>query len=207
MAQASKTSYEVRRTAAYDDDMRWRMVYQRCVWELPYREIAGNLGVDPSTVQRTVERFESTGSVCKQDHPRGHEHPHQKLTAVDEFLLLYLVLDRPNTYLHELQRELSETTGTSVSISTICNFLRKSGFTRRKLTRVALQRSDELRAEFKSDVSIYSPEMLVFIDETGSDRRDAQRKFGYSLRGKPARSVQFLNRGKHLSTIAAMSID
>ena len=147
------------------------MVYQQCVLELPYREIAGNLGVDHSTV---------------------HEHPHQKLTLVEKNLLLCLVLDRPNTYLHKLQRELSETTGTSVSISTICNFRRKSGFTRCKLTRVALQMSDELRAKFRKE---YTPEMLVFIDETGSDRRDAQRRFGYSLRGKPARSVQFMNRG------------
>ena len=31
----------------------------------------------------------------------------------------------------------------------------------------------------------YGPNMLVFVDETGSTRKDAIRKFGYSLRGMP----------------------
>ena len=30
---------------------------------------------------------------------------------------------------------------------------------------------------------LYSPEMLIFVDETGCDRRDAMRRFGYSLKG------------------------
>ena len=102
---------------------------------------------------------------------------------------------------------MEETTGTSVSISTICNFLHKNGFSRRKLSRIALQRSDELRAQFIQDISIYNPEMLVFIDETGSNSRDARRKFGYSLRGKPAKAVSLYGRGKHLSAISAISVE
>ena len=45
-----------------------------------------------------------------------------------------------------------------------------------------------------SDVSVYNPEMYVFVDETGSDRRDAMRRFGYSLRGKPAKSQKLFVR-------------
>ena len=46
--------------------------------------------------------------------------------------------------------------------------------------------------------------MLFFLDETGSDRRDAARKFGYGLRGKPIKSAKLFVRGKHLTAIAAM---
>jgi len=50
-----------------------------------------------------------------------------------------------------------------------------------KLT--AIQRSEVKRAEYISDIQELKPEMLVFIDETGSDRRNSIRKYGYGLRG------------------------
>ncbi len=49
--------------------------------------------------------------------------------------------------------------------------------------------------------------MLVFIDESGFDHRDAMRQYGYSPRGQPCRAVTHLQRGKHLSVIAAMCTD
>ena len=55
-----------------------------------------------------------------------------------------------------------------------------------------------------SDLSIFPAKMLVFIDESGADRRDALRNYGYSLRGHAAKAVSLLPRGKHLSAIAAV---
>ena len=202
-------SCEAQRTAAYDEDLRWRMVYQRYGLELHvgYRKIAENLNVDPSTVQGTIQLFETTGTVSKAEHPKGHGHPFKKLTQIDEFLILELVLERPGIYLTEIQQELSDQTGTDISVSTICNFLHKNGITRQKLTRVAVQRNEELRTKFREDVSLFRPEMFVFVDESGSDRRDTMRKFGYSLRGKPAKALQLFGRGKHVTAITAMSVD
>ena len=57
--------------------------------------------------------------------------------------------------------------------SAICRFLRRNNFTRKKLSNVALQRNITLRQQFMLDMSIYDPEMLLFVDETGSDRRNA----------------------------------
>ena len=51
-------------------------------------------------------------------------------------------------------------------LSTICRFLHRISFSQQKLRAAALQR----RAQFVSDVSIYEPEMLIFLNETGSDR-------------------------------------
>ena len=44
------------------------------------------------------------------------------------------------------------------------------------------------------DMPVYEghPEFLVFIDETGADRRDFMRRFRYSLRGKPVRAQKLL---------------
>ena len=47
--------------------------------------------------------------------------------------------------------------------------------------------------------------MLVFLGETGCKRKDAMRKFGYSLCGYPAKSVRPLANGKHYSAIGIMT--
>ena len=50
-------------------------------------------------------------------------------------------------------------------------------------------------------------EMLVFVDETGADRRNCLRRFEYSLRGKPAVSKKLLVHGQRVLAIAAMSTE
>ena len=74
---------------AYSSDLRWRMVYQRCILELPCTEVARNLNVDPSTVYRTVQLFEETGTVCSIQGYR--ESPFKKLTPHDEFAILDVI--------------------------------------------------------------------------------------------------------------------
>ena len=66
---------------------------------------------------------------------------------------------------------------------------------------VAKQQDKELREQFAIDVSLYQPHMLMFVDETG---RDAMRKYGYGLRGKPPRSCKLLVR-ERVSVITAMN--
>ena len=63
-------------------------------------------------------------------------------------------------------------------------FLKQCGFTQKKIKHVALQRSEILRAKYVAEIDIYNPESLVFVDETGGERKDAMRKCGYSLCGK-----------------------
>ena len=55
-----------------------------------------------------------------------------------------------------------------------------------------------------TDVSIYEPEMLIFVDETGSDKHTALRKYGYTLKGRQAVSEKLLVKGKWYSAIAGL---
>ena len=43
----------------------------------------------------------------------------------------------------------------------------------KKLTSTASQQDEPLREQFISDVLEYNPDMLVFFDETGADRKSA----------------------------------
>ena len=56
-----------------------------------------------------------------------------------------------------------------------------------------------------SEISIYSTDMFVFVDETGSDHRNTLRKRSYSLRGLPLKDHTLFVRGERLSAIACMS--
>ena len=196
-------SYEPSRRGAYSDNLRWRMVWQREALGFTYDQIAANLGVDKSTVQRTVQLFLNTGSVCKRPYPK--EKAFRKLTQPAQLFILRLVVDNPGMYLDEIQRQLKTMLMLEVSLSTICRFLHDNGFTRKKLQKVALQQDKFLREQYISDVSVYSRDMIVFVDETGADKRNTLRKYGYSLRGKTPRSHELLVRGERVSAIACMS--
>ena len=81
------------------------------------------------------------------------------------------------------------------------------GFTHQRLRTVALQQDEFLREQFTIDVSLYSPDMFIFIDETGADKRNSLRKYGYGLRGKPATTKSLLVWGERVSAIACMSMN
>ena len=65
---AAVYSFEHSRSKSYSADIRWRMVYQRLMSGLTYEQIAANLNVDPSTVWRTVRKFEEDGTVEAGKH-------------------------------------------------------------------------------------------------------------------------------------------
>lgn len=121
-------------------------------------------------------------------------------------LILHLVVEKPGILLREVQTELLQVLLLEVDISTICRFLRENGFTRQKLRYIALQRDDYLRQKFVLDVPVYEPHMLIFLYETGADRRNILRKYGYSMRGKPAQKHAWFVRGERVSGIAIISV-
>ena len=180
-------------------------MWQREVKGLKIKQVASNLGVDSSTVSRIHTRFKTSGSIHRSS---AHHQPcGSKLTEPIQLILLHLVLNRPGIYLHEISSSLLETTGCEVSLSSICRFLGKMKFTRQRLKIVAQQRDEFLRSMYISEVSIYDPEMLIFLDETGSDRRASIRRYGYSLRGRPLVCEKLFVRGKRVSAIAFMSMN
>ena len=77
-----------------------------------------------------------------------------------QFSVAFTVLRRPGVYLGELQKEIAEEYGEELSLSAICRFFHKNGFTRQKLKIAAKQRDPLLRSQFVLDVSLYTPEML-----------------------------------------------
>ena len=77
----------------------------------------------------------------------------------------------------------------------------------KKIQHVARQRSLKHRAAFIAEISYFPKEMLVWVDETGCDKIDMLRKFGYAFRGERAVCHRWLVRGRRVSAIGALSCE
>ena len=67
------------------------------------------------------------------------------------------------------ERELWVFLQIDVNVSTVYRLLYENGFTRQKLWYAAIQRDELLRQQFILCVVVYTPKMLIFLDETGAD--------------------------------------
>ena len=54
----------------------------------------------------------------------------RKLTVTVQLILLQVILEHPRIRLHEIQDEVEYVTGSYLQVSTICQFLHRSGFSR-----------------------------------------------------------------------------
>ena len=97
--------------------------------------------------------------------------------------------------------------GITVSLATICRTLKLMECSRQVVQVVALQRSDCCRARFMAEVACYDPSMLIWIDETGCDKRNCMRKRAYSMRGITPRDHRLLIRGTRYSAIPVVSTE
>jgi len=169
--------------------------------ELDFRSIAANLNIAISTAHRIYTIFEQTGNI----DPKRREYT---AITIDERVtqaILAIVFDCPYLFLAEITDKVYECTGVKVSPSAVCNTLYKNGLTRKKVQRIAKQRSAIHRGDYLAEISMYNTNMLVFADETGKDSRDSIRRYGYAVQGEVAQSAITMTRGTRISTIAAIS--
>ena len=122
-------------------------------------------------------------------------------------VLFRLILTNPGIYLCEIQEEIMRMFGVYVCIYTICRTLQNMGCTRQAMHHLAIQRSDEKRAKFMADISLYDVSMLVWLDESGCDNRNYRRQYGYSMRETPPRDHRLLVRGTRYSAIPVVSLE
>lgn len=187
----------------YSDDLRWRIVFLACFCGNTIEEVTRALYVSHSTVERVVSLYQTTGEVTPAQQRHG---PCRTLDESDQLIVLESFLNNPGIYLREVQEELLKASGKLVSWPTICRTAKQLGLSRQKMKKVAIQRSDILRAQYMAEMEAFDPNMLVFIDETGSDRRKTMRQFGYGIRGLTPTSPHLLCYGDCISAISVISM-
>lgn len=189
---------------AYAVDLRWRVVWLYLAQNRSSSEISSLLLLSERSVRRYISLFYRTGDV----EPVSQRHGPQKLLGdFGQLTLLHIILSNPGIYLSEIKEQLTRLVGVEVSVSTICRTLKFMGCSRQAMCRVALQQSDQLRAKFMAQISVYDPSMFIWLDETGCDRRHMIRKYGYSIRGIPLCDQRLLLRGKRYNAIPILSLE
>jgi len=95
-------SAEPGRKAAYSVDLRWRVVWQRLVFEHSFRQIADKLNIAHSTVSLIFKRFEETGDVAPSNQPQ-RVNP-RCLDGQHELFVMALVMESPSYYLGDVMQ-------------------------------------------------------------------------------------------------------
>ena len=94
-----------------------------------------------------------------------------------------------------------------VSKSTIQRKLKEEDWTNKKLVRRALQQNEPLRVDWVRRVAQITAEMVVFCDESGTDRRDGARRTGWAPKGVAPWMSCLLDRGKRHHLLPAITVD
>ena len=127
------------------------------------------------------------------------------LGSFEEMILVQFLMDNPGAYLNELQTELHPRAGIRCSTPTLCRTFSRLGLTRKNLCRIAMKCLEEACSEFRTEMASVHADMLIWIDETGTDNRDCCHHCGYHMQGMTPTSHVLNIRGKRLSVITAMS--
>src|SRR5579872_5094896 len=108
----------------YSLDLRTAACKLRDRWKLSYRELEKCLGISKSAIQRWVKN-------SKKDSVRNSSHG-SKLSCFD--IIRKFVIDKCNTRLIDIKTHLGEKGYKSISLSTICRYLRRMKFSYKKVS-------------------------------------------------------------------------
>ena len=139
---------------------------------------------------RYAERFYIMGDVRPMTKGNG---PSFLLCEFEELYLIQLVLFNPGIYLKELQKKLADYTGCIVHVSTICRTLHRLRLSRQciKFSPPYVSQNDAMRAEFLAEMSAYDISAMLWLDESGFDKRNHFRKRRYGVWEQPTRISQY----------------
>ncbi|KAI1839588.1 hypothetical protein JX266_014202, partial [Neoarthrinium moseri] len=184
----------------------WRRDLIKSMIKLDFdnKVIASEASCNVRTVQRI--RLEKAGPRMTSAN-RTTAGRRSSITAPMRKALCDILTERPDMYRSELVEFLDDKFGIKVSERSIGRTLKSVGWTRKILRRVAQQRDDDLRDLYLHTIAQYKSYQLVFVDESGCDRRAGYRRWGWSPRGTSAVQVTRFGRGKRWHILPAYAQD
>ena len=116
--------------------------------------------------------------------------------------------DRPTAYLDKMQQFIyDEYDGLEVSISCIRHVLDWEKWSRKKTQKQALKRNATLWTAWQGIQKTWSAEQLVFLDESGANKRTSDRKYGWLLIGLICAQSRPIQHSEQWSILLALTID
>lgn len=114
---------------------------------------------------------------------------------------------KPGSYQYEMKDFLQKEFEVPVTTSSIGRALASMGWTKKKIRRVAKGRNADLRDTYLYNISKFSPEHFVFVDESGCDRRAGARRTGWAPLGETPTEVAPFQREQRYQILPAYAVD
>ena len=124
--------------------------------------------------------------------------------------LVTSIIDETNDLIQNEVKEKLEERNISVSQSTVSRVLKRVSYTRKRLTRVPVERNTpqmiENRRSYARGMANLRDENLIFLDECGFNKHTS-RAYGYSpINTKAVKHVQG-NRGRNISLLCMINVN
>ncbi|KAF9220359.1 hypothetical protein BS17DRAFT_759688 [Gyrodon lividus] len=130
-----------------------------------------------------LKLWHETGDVVKPQDNNLRGHP-RIIDHEDIKYLVQLIHQKPNYFLDELLCLLHTNQFISVHYSIIHQELERAGMSHKKLKKIAIERNEDLHAEFIACMAQYDPSNLSFIDEVSRGEHTLSCHYGRLKQGK-----------------------
>ncbi|BGP17408.1 hypothetical protein JCM10213_005907 [Rhodosporidiobolus nylandii] len=149
-----------------------------------------------TSLARWARIYSQTGSAQRDPSTYRTMGRPRALNRSDVNFLLDLLRRRPRTTLTTLRRQLALHRHIHVSNRTVGAYLRRYGWTRKRVERRARQRDEMQQMRLLLELASVCPQQVVACDEVHFDGRDVLAKYGWSEEGEPAIEEEFFSRSR-----------
>jgi transposase len=163
------------------------------------------LAFSTRTFDRILALWNATGDVVRNTN--GVRGRPRVMHFSDVDYLKRLIQHRPDWFLDELEYLLQNNRFIAAHFTTVHRELVRAGISSKKIKKIALERNEDLRADFIGRMAQYTSEQLGFLDEVSKDERTAFRTQGRSRKGTRASRKGVFVRGRRFSAEGLLSID
>jgi hypothetical protein len=176
-------------------------------WAL--QDISNALLVSQASLYRWRAIFEEHGSVNK---PRSSLLGPARIISRAVLTAVHILYTTDSDlYLDELVLWLAIHYNIAISVPALQQNLTKAGLTRKILHKIALERDEVLRQQWRdmqeSDDFVADGSQFICLDETSKNEHTYARRYGRAYSGECAELKDVFVRGDRYSLVAALTID
>ena len=182
-------------TNPYSQDLRERAV-DLVEMGMSVKKVALLLKIGAKTIYLWLKRKLTEGTIeARKNWRKGHSC---KVTDLEEFK------EFVENHQGLTAKEMAEIRG--ISTKTMCKWLKRIDFTRKKKTYGSIERDEESRSLYKETIALKSPDSLVYLDESGIDDNE-EYPYAWGKKGTRIHALKPASRKKRLSIIIALNVN
>ena len=171
------------------------------------KEICHLLDLKKSIIYRTLRYARAYGVPY---NPHSHQPGRKRILSQGDVKFVVALLNRRHCiYYDEIQEQLCNERGISISISSLLRTLHCLHYSHKGVSVRALERDDLLCSAFMNRIAdkVRNPDMLMFVDEAARNKRTSGRTKGWSLVGKRCVQRRCFGRGERFSILPVLTLD